>query len=144
MFSSPSVAGSCGVRSTGCSWVSDSRFVSPSTLCAPCVWTSTAARLPTRTRPQRGQRLDRHGLQVQLHPLKQKLNLNRNLLLNMTGQRKSRRQNVFPPLPREGGSKAKSVIDFSCDISFYLSSDQMFGHKQVQCKRAHTENTHLS
>ncbi|XP_076583588.1 endonuclease III-like protein 1 isoform X3 [Chaetodon auriga] len=29
--------GSCGVRSTGCSWVSDSRFVCPSTLCAPCV-----------------------------------------------------------------------------------------------------------
>ncbi|XP_044046253.1 endonuclease III-like protein 1 isoform X2 [Siniperca chuatsi] len=29
--------GSCGVRSTGCSWASDSRFVYPSTLSALCV-----------------------------------------------------------------------------------------------------------
>lgn len=129
------VSGSCGEKSTGCSWGSDNRSVFPSALCALCVWTSTTALLPTRTPLWRRPKWDPLSPRVPPLCLKQRLKLN--LLGNMLEEwewRKMPHQPLFPPLPREGGQRSKNSPWFIWFLPFCLNRDQNFGHIYTQQK----------
>jgi len=105
VFLSHSAIGSFGVRSTGCWWVLVSRFVSPSGLSAPCVWTSTAVPPPTRSFLQRSLKPDPRRLRIQPLPFQLKLSL------NTRGQRRSRCPHRFPPPHGEGGLNTRLIIN---------------------------------